>query len=71
MTRTFEKGNKVQWHSAQGVVHGTVKKKLTAPTEMKGHPVNAPPDAPQYLVESDQTGGHAAKKPESLKKMHG
>jgi hypothetical protein len=60
----------VQWHSSQGAVHGTVTKKLTAPTAIKEHHVNASPDEPQYLVESDQTGAEAAHKPESLKKMH-
>ena len=51
-------------------VQGTVKKKLTSPTNIKGHHVNASPDEPQCLVESDKTGAEAAHKPESLKKLH-
>lgn len=70
MTHTFKKGDKVQWHSSQGTVQGTVKKKLTSPTAIKGHHVNASPGDPQYLVESDQTGAEAAHKPEALKKLH-
>lgn len=70
MTDTFKKGDKVEWHSAQGLIRGTVKKKLTSPTDIKGHHVNASPDAPQYLVESHKTSEEAAHKPEALKKLH-
>lgn len=70
MTQAFKKGDKVAWHSSQGTVHGTVKRKLTAPMEIKGHHVNASPEEPQYLVESEQTGAEAAHKPEALKKLH-
>ncbi len=70
MATTFKKGDKVQWHSAQGIVTGTVKKKLTAPGEIKGHHVAASPEEPQYLVASDKTGAEAAHKPEALTKVH-
>jgi hypothetical protein len=69
MTNTFKAGDKVEWHSAQGAVQGTVKKKLTAPVEIKGHHVAASPDNPEYLVVSDKTGAEAAHKPGSLKKI--
>ena len=68
MTDTFKVGDKVQWHSPQGTVHGTVKKKLTAPTEIKGHHVAASKDNPEYLVVSDKTGAEAAHKGSALKK---
>jgi hypothetical protein len=70
MTNAFKKGEKVQWHSSQGAMHGTVKKKLTAPMNIERHHVNASPEEPQYLVESDETGAEAAHKPEALKKLH-
>lgn len=70
MTGTFKKGDKVQWNSSQGAVQGTVKKKLTSPMNIKGHHVNASPEEPQYLVESDHTGAEAAHKAEALKKLH-
>lgn len=68
MATTFKKGDKVQWHSAQGTITGTVKKKLTAPIDIKGHHVAASKEDPQYLVESDKTGAEAAHKPDALKK---
>ena len=70
MTDTFKKGDKVEWHSSHGKVQGTIIRKLTAPTDIKGHHVNASSDEPQYLVESDKTGAEAAHKPDALKKMH-
>ena len=69
MTNAFKAGDKVQWHSPQGTVHGTVKKKLTSPTEIKGHHVSASPDNPEYLVVSDKTGAEAAHKASALKKV--
>ncbi|WEF32710.1 DUF2945 domain-containing protein [Pseudoduganella chitinolytica] len=69
MTQTFKAGDKVEWHSSQGAVQGTVKKKLTSPTHIKGHEVAASPDNPEYLVVSDKTGAEAAHKPDALKKI--
>lgn len=68
MADPFKPGDKVQWQSAQGTVHGTVKKKLTAPTDIKGHHVAASPEHPEYLVVSDKTGAEAAHKAEALSK---
>ncbi|OON59682.1 hypothetical protein B0920_20565 [Massilia sp. KIM] len=69
MTDTLKVGDKVEWHSSQGVVRGTVKKKLTAPTDIKGHHVAASKDHPEYLVVSDKTGAEAAHKADALKKV--
>ncbi len=68
MTDAFQAGDKVQWNSPQGTVHGTVKKKLTAHATIKGHEVAASPDNPEYLVVSDKTGAEAAHKAAALKK---
>lgn len=68
MTNQFKAGDKVQWNSSQGVVHGTVKKKLTAHTAIKGHEVAASAEHPEYLVVSDKTGAEAAHKASALKK---
>ena len=68
MAKNLRKGDKVEWETSQGKTEGTVKKKLTAPTEIKKHEVAASKDDPEYLVESDKSGKEAAHKPESLKK---
>lgn len=66
MSTEFSKGDKVQWESSQGTIEGTVEKKLTEPTDIKKHHVDASKENPQYLVKSDKTGKEAAHKPESL-----
>ena len=68
MTDELKVGDKVQWQSSQGTVHGTIKKKLTAHTTIKGHEVAASRDNPEYLVVSDKTGAEAAHKAAVLKK---
>ena len=69
MTDAFKPGDKVQWHSPQGAVQGTIKKKLTAPVAIKGHRVAASPEHPEYLVVSDKTGAEAAHKASALQKI--
>lgn len=69
MSEEFKKGDKVEWKTSQGTTTGVVKKKLTSPTDIKGHHVAASQDNPEYLVESDKTGKEAAHKPDSLKKI--
>lgn len=68
MTEKLKKGDAVEWETPQGKTSGTVKKKLTEPTDIKGHHVAATKDNPEYLVESDKTGAEAAHKPTALKK---
>ncbi len=65
--KTLKAGDKVEWDSSSGHSVGKVVKKLTAPTQIKGHKVAASRDNPEYLVKSDK-GGEAAHKPGSLKK---
>lgn len=69
MADQFQQGDKVEWKTSQGKTTGEVKKKLTSPTDIKGHHVAASEDNPEYLVESDKTGKQAAHKPDSLKKV--
>ena len=68
MSTEFSKDDKVQWESSQGTIEGTIEKKLTEPTDIKKHHVDASKDDPQYLVKSDKTGKEAAHKPGSLSK---
>jgi hypothetical protein len=45
------------------------QKKLTSPTDIKGHHVAASEENPEYLVVSDETGAEAAHKPSALRKL--
>lgn len=69
MANTPKPGDSVEWKSSQGTIRGTVKKKLTAPTDIKGHHVAASKDNPELLVQSAKTGALAAHKPGSVKKV--
>ena len=69
MADELKKGDKVEWNTSQGKTEGTVKKKLTSPTDIKGHHVAASKENPEYLVETEESGKEAAHKPESLKKI--
>ena len=65
--KSFKAGDKVSWSSHGGTAHGKVVKKLTKPTDIKGHHVAAFTDNPEYLVETDE-GKQAAHKPDALRK---
>lgn len=61
-------GDKVAWNSSGGTATGKVVKKLTRPTKIKGHKVAASRENPEFLVESEKSGGRAAHKPSALRK---
>lgn len=65
---TLKQGDAVEWQTPQGKTTGTVRKKLTKPTDIKGHQVAASETNPEYLVKTDGTHKEAAHKPETLKK---
>ena len=68
MANEVKRGDKVEWNTSQGKTKVTVKRKLTKTTHIKGHKVAASTEEPQYLVESDKSGEHAAHKPDALTK---
>ena len=68
MAKTLKPGDKVSWDTSQGKTHGTVEKKQTSATKIKGHKVAASKDDPQYIVKSDKSGAKAAHKADELRK---
>lgn len=62
------RGDEVTWRSHGGTARGKVRKKITEDTEEAGRQVRASPDDPQYLVQSDASGGTAVHRPEALDK---
>ncbi len=66
MADEFKSGEEVVWNTSQGKTKGKVQKKLTKPTEIKDHAVEASKDNPEYLVKSDKSGHEAAHKPSAL-----
>ncbi len=70
MADEFKKGDRVKWNTSQGKTEGTVEKKLTEPTDIKNHHVNASKENPEYLVKSKKSGKKAAHKPDSLEEVN-
>ena len=68
MADSIRQGDQVTWKSHGSEATGKVKKKITEDTEAVGRKVRASQDDPQYLVESDKSGGDAVHKPDALKK---
>ena len=64
----FKQGDRVKWKSHGGEAVGKVKRKITEDTEAGGRKVRASKDEPQYLVESEKSGGEAVHKPEALER---
>jgi hypothetical protein len=69
MSESFSKGDKVSWNTSQGRTKGTVERKQTSETQIKGHKVAATKDDPQYIVKSDKSGELAAHKADALRKI--
>jgi len=69
MADGWKAGDKVRWNTSQGETHGVVVRRLTSPTDIKGHHVAASADNPQYLVRSDKSGEEAAHRPDALKRL--
>jgi hypothetical protein len=65
--KTPKKGDDVSWKSHGGEAHGKVVKKVTSPTQIKGHKVAASKDNPEFIVETDE-GKQAAHKAAALSK---
>jgi hypothetical protein len=66
----LKKGDKVSWNTSQGKTHGTVVKKQTSETHIKGHKVAATKDNPEFIVKSEKSGKEAAHKADALTKAN-
>jgi hypothetical protein len=61
-------GDHVSWSSEAGRVKGVIKKKLVAPTRLKGYTVRASKEEPQYVIVGDKTGHIAVHKGSALRR---
>ena len=69
MAKKLQAGDRVTWNTSQGKTSGTVQKKLTGASDIKGHHVAASRDNPEYLMKSEKSGKPAAHKADALKKQ--
>jgi len=71
MSKTFKRGDHVEWNSEAGRVRGVIIKKVSADILFKGYVHHASKDAPQYLIKSDKTDHVAIHKGIALKLITG
>jgi Hypervirulence associated proteins TUDOR domain len=69
MPKTFRIGDSVEFDGPSGKVRGTVRKKLTQRTELRGKTIDATEDRPRYLVANDETGAETDHDSDSLDKV--
>ena len=68
MPKALKPGDKVSWGTSGGETHGTVEKKATSTTQVKGHSAKATKEEPQFVVKSAKSGKAAVHKPNDLRK---
>lgn len=67
MSKTFKRGDQVEWNSEAGRVRGVILKKVVADVSFKGYVHHASKDAPQYFIKSEKTDHVAIHKGTALK----
>ncbi len=53
--KSFKVGDHVLWNSEAGMASGTIVRKLTVDTVIKGYTHHASREQPQYIIKSDKT----------------
>lgn len=69
MTKSFKRGDHVEWNSEAGRVRGIIIKKVVSDTRFKGYVHHASKNEPQYLIKSDKTDHVAIHKGAALKRI--
>jgi Hypervirulence associated proteins TUDOR domain len=67
MSKTFKRGDHVEWNSEAGRVRGTVMKKLVSDVKFKGYTHHATKEEPQYFIKSEKTDHVAIHKGSALR----
>jgi penicillin-binding protein-related factor A (putative recombinase) len=67
MSKTFKRGDHVEWNSEAGRVRGTVVKKVVSDVKFKGYTHHATKEEPQYFIKSDKTDHVAIHKGSALR----
>jgi len=69
MSKTFKRGDHVEWNSEAGRVRGVIMKKVVSDIRFKGYVHHASKDEPQYIIKSDKTDHIALHKGQVLKRV--
>ena len=55
MSKTFKRGDHVEWNSEAGRVRGVIIRKVVSDLRFKGYVHHASKNDPQYLIKSEKT----------------
>jgi Hypervirulence associated proteins TUDOR domain len=69
MSKTYKRGDHVEWNSEAGRVRGVIMKKVVSDTRFKGYVHHASKEEPQYIIKSDKTDHIALHKGQALKRV--
>ena len=69
MSKTFKRGDHVEWNSEVGRVRGVILKKVVCDVRFKGYVHHASNAEPQYFIKSDKTDHVAIHKGRALRLM--
>jgi len=67
MTKSFKRGDLVEWNSEAGRVRGVIVKKIVSDVRFKGY-VHHSKGEPQYIIKSEKTDHIAIHKGRALKR---
>src|ERR1700693_5484639 len=67
MSKTFNRGDHVEWNSEAGRVRGVIVKKIVSDVRVKGYVHHASKKKPQYFIKSDKTDHVAIHKGKALR----
>jgi hypothetical protein len=67
ISKTFKRGDNVEWNSEAGRVRGVVVKTIVADVRVKGYVHHASKDEPKYIIKSEKTDHVAIHKGQALK----
>ena len=55
MTKSFKRGDRVEWNSEAGRGRGVIVKKIVSDVRFKGYVHHASKGEPQYIIKSEKT----------------
>jgi Hypervirulence associated proteins TUDOR domain len=69
MSKSFKRGDRVEWNSEAGRVRGVIVKKIVSDVRVKGYVHHASKDEPQYIIKSEKTDHVAIHKGPALRDL--
>jgi hypothetical protein len=69
MTKSFKRGDHVEWNSEAGRVRGVIVKKIVSDVRFKGYVHHASKGEPQFIITSEKSDHIAIHKARALKRV--